>query len=396
MKLPRLDILIYAHDGRGLGHASRSISIGMALRRLYPDLRVLFVSGCKVSQELIGAVGLDWLKLPSYETEVVGGKSQGIVGNSMFTDIELGEIRTAQIAGIVNLYRPRLVLCDHTPQGKHREIVQALEATATSDTRWILGVRGVVGAVSQAKSELARNLFTAHYHSLLWYGDSAVLGKEHLLMLKKQYGVTPKECGYVSRMREMHYVSAIKYQNGKKYAGTVAIPWLGEQSLVFLSNLAEALRKLGAEHGQWHIFVDTASSPDVYKEVERLFGNLSYCLLEPPSGRRYVESLLTSRSAVIYGGYNSVMDVLALNLPSLVILREMQDNEQQIHLEKLSQVASNLFHAVSESEVKAEELVISLLAHIEKRDQADHQICLDGAENAARTLWQMLPSSTSL
>ena len=51
----RLDVLIYAHDGRGLGHASRSIGVGMALRRLYPELKVLFVSGCSLSQELIGS-----------------------------------------------------------------------------------------------------------------------------------------------------------------------------------------------------------------------------------------------------------------------------------------------------------------------------------------------------
>jgi predicted glycosyltransferase len=58
-QMARLDVLIYAHDGRGLGHASRSIGVGMALRRLYPDLKVLFVSGCSLSQELIGAAPLD-------------------------------------------------------------------------------------------------------------------------------------------------------------------------------------------------------------------------------------------------------------------------------------------------------------------------------------------------
>ena len=66
MQNQRLDVLIYAHDGRGLGHAGRSIGIGMALRRLAPQLKVLFVSGCSLAQELIGRAPLDWLKLPSY------------------------------------------------------------------------------------------------------------------------------------------------------------------------------------------------------------------------------------------------------------------------------------------------------------------------------------------
>ena len=111
-----LDILIYAHDGRGLGHASRSIGIGMALRRLFPNLKVLFVSGCRQSQELIGAAPLDWLKLPSYETIVENGKSRGIIGKSMFSDNQIGEFRAKELEHLVALYRPRLVLVDHTPQ----------------------------------------------------------------------------------------------------------------------------------------------------------------------------------------------------------------------------------------------------------------------------------------
>ncbi|MGB3210935.1 MAG: hypothetical protein WBB19_09555, partial [Desulforhopalus sp.] len=122
----RLDVLIYAHDGRGLGHASRSIGVGMALRRLFPELKVLFVSGCNLSQELIGRAPLDWLKLPSYETRVVRGKSMGIPGKSMFTDQQLGQFRSKELAHLVAMYRPRLVLVDHTPQGKHKELVQAV------------------------------------------------------------------------------------------------------------------------------------------------------------------------------------------------------------------------------------------------------------------------------
>ncbi|MFW2368793.1 MAG: hypothetical protein ACN4GW_20440, partial [Desulforhopalus sp.] len=114
----RLDVLIYGHDGRGLGHVSRSIAIGMAMRRLYPERKVLFVSGSSFSQELIGAAPLDWLKLPSYATRVVGGRVRGVTGPSMFEDHRLGELRGQELAHLIELYRPKLVLVDHTPQGK--------------------------------------------------------------------------------------------------------------------------------------------------------------------------------------------------------------------------------------------------------------------------------------
>lgn len=386
--IPRLDILIYAHDGRGLGHASRSIGIGMALRRLYPSLRVLFVSGCKISQELIGDTLLDWVKLPSYETEVVAGKSKGVTGNSMFSDSDLGELRGVQLKQLVELYRPKVVLCDHTPQGKHRELVAALKATAGSDTRWVLGVRGVVGGVPQAKSELARELFQDHYSQLLWYGDSAVLGCEHLHELEKQYGSEPIECGYVSRLSELRVNLPRVEESAKDIAATVAIPWLGEKSLSFIRVLAQSIAKIGPMYGQWHIYVEGADS----KAVKTTFSEMDFCRLECPSGRRYVESLLASRSALIYGGYNSIMDVLSLGLPAVVVLREMRDNEQQIHLQKLDSAAGDFLLYLEESEAREDELTSVLRAQLNCDTLADRsaRINLDGAARAAGQLHKLL------
>ncbi len=388
--MPRLDILIYAHDGRGLGHASRSIGIGMALRRLYPSLRILFVSGCKISQELIGDKPLDWLKLPSYETEVVEGKSKGITGNSMFSDSDLGELRGDQINKIVELYRPKVVLCDHTPQGKHRELVPALKASGGSDTQWVLGVRGVVGGVPQAKSGLARQLFESHYSELLWYGDSFVLGHEHMHELRKQYGKDPVECGYVSRLSEFGDHRVATAGSAKELAATVAIPWLGEKSLMFVKRLARSIASIGSVYGAWHIYVEGADSA----ELKSLFSGLDYCRLERPSGRRYVDSLLTSRSALIYGGYNSIMDVLSLHIPAVVVLRKMQDNEQQIHLQKLRLAAGNLLLSVEESQVQENELTAALEAQMKGGVTANateqSEISLDGAERAAQQLHRIL------
>jgi len=396
MELPRLDILLYAHDGRGLGHASRTVAVGMALRRRFPELRVLFVSGCRVSQELIGPVPLDWLKLPSYETEVVGGSSRGIDGNSRFSDRQLGELRAAQLAQIVGLYRPRLVLADHTPQGKHRELLPALAAAGPPSTRWLLGVRGVVGAVAQARSELARRTFADHYHGLFWYGDAAVLGGDHLALLKSRYGVSPTECGYVSRLRELlHWRQADAAGEGSHLAGTISVPWLGEHTLGFLRTLAGAMRLLGPERGAWKLFCEPGRTPAIRAEIDSLFGSLPHCRPEPLAGPGYVQALLRSRTAVIFGGYNSIMDVLALNLPSVVVLREMLDREQQLHLDRLRQAAGELLQVVGESGAEAGELARLLLANLAYSGPLRQAINLDGAERTAERLGGMLSAAAA-
>jgi predicted glycosyltransferase len=230
---PRLDILLYAHDGRGIGHVSRTIAIGIALRRLFPELRVLFLSGSRFSQELIGSAPLDWIKLPSYETVISNGKSTGTSGHSNFEDSELGRLRGEQIRQIVAIYRPRVVLADHSPQGKHRELIPALEARIQDGeaVRWVLGIRGVVGQVKQISSDLAASVFKKFYSSLLWYGDSKVLGKSHLKEIEAQFGCRPHECGYVSSLRER----TVESNTFKKdpLLGTISIPWFGEKDRRF-------------------------------------------------------------------------------------------------------------------------------------------------------------------
>lgn len=389
LQTERLDVLIYAHDGRGLGHASRSIGVGMALRRLYPDLKVLFVSGCSLSQELIGSAPLDWLKLPSYETEVVHGKSIGIRGKSMFTDERLGQLRAKELAHLVSLYRPRLVLVDHTPQGKHKELVPALSAEDGSDTLWILGVRGVVGAVKQARSELAGNLFKSHYHALLWYGDSSVLGKSHCEQLQQQYNTVPVECGYVLRLAEFAIWNRRLLGQHEQVAGTISIPWLGEKSMDFLIILASVLKKMPKEFGNWRLFVDAESPSGVGQKIQELFAGVHNCQLESP-GINYVSALLHSKTAVIYGGYNSLMDVIHAKIPALVVLREMEDEEQQIHLRKLKEITREALSTVSETQVLAEELEGLLLANLQRSSLSSVSLNTNGAACAAAYIASLL------
>lgn len=378
----RLDVLIYAHDGRGLGHASRSIGVGMALRRLYPELKVLFVSGCSLSQQLIGAAPLDWLKLPSYETVVDQGKSIGIPGKSLFTDQQLGRLRARELAHVVSLYQPRLVLVDHTPQGKHKELVPALSVGNGSDTRWVLGVRGVVGAVTQARSALAARLFQDHYSALLWYGDSMVLGKTHCKQLQQQYNTEPVECGYVLRLAEYVAWNGLLQEACEPFAGTISVPWLGEGTLDFLSVLAGVLKKIPRSFGRWRLFIEMESALAAGGKIRELFEGNDNCRLESP-GSEYISSLLHSQIAVIYGGYNSLMDIIHAGIPALVVLREMQDEEQQIHLDKLKAVAKGYIATVLETEVLADELESILLTHLQLEKRASFSLNTHGAANAA-------------
>ena len=380
MTLPRLDILLYAHDGRGLGHISRTVAIGMALRRLYPELRVLVISGSAATGALIDNAPLDWLKLPAYRTEVINGKSRGIDGQSGFTDQELGQLRAETIRRIILQYRPKIVLADHTPQGKHKELRPALAAIDKQQTRWLLGVRGVIGAVPQAGSSLSQQLFKEHYSGLFWYGDSRVLGSDHLQRLADQYNIEPNECGYVSRLRELGFLQP--ENRGKKLAGTIAIPWLGEHGDLLLSSLSGALAKIDPTAGNWQIFA--APDPKQHQQFLTAIEQLPHCHLQPP-GSQYLPALLRSKTALIYGGYNSLTDLLATGLPAVVLLRGMQDNEQQIHTRLLQKQTGEQLITLAETGITANLVAESLQTQLQK-PAVQATINLQGAENCAHSL----------
>ena len=382
----RLDVLIYSHDGRGLGHVSRGIAIGMALRRLFPDLKVLFVSGFKQTATLVGPCPLDWMKLPAYETQIIAGKSKGRLGNTNIKNCYLGPARAKLIESIMNNFNPRCVLVDHDPAGKRDELLPSLKLTGNTDTMWILGIRAVVGDVEDFWSELSKRAFRNHYRSLFWYGDKRIMGDQIPNMLAQYFSTDPIVTGYVSRLLEMQHWAP---HHSEKLAGTIAIPWLGEISLALLQNISEALYDLGERYGQWKIFTDLKKIETEANHLKSQFDAIPYCTIQSVSDE-YLAALSNSQVAIIYGGYNSLTDIMAARIPSVVIIRGMSDREQEEHVRKISQVKPNLIYALKEDAVDRKTLAAGLERQLNVAVAGEDEIMINGAEFAAEKIVESL------
>lgn len=382
----RLDVLIYSHDGRGLGHVSRGVTIGMALRRLFPERKVLFVSGFKQTAMLAGPCPLDWMKLPSYETRITAGKSKGRLGNTNIKNCYLGPARANLLESIITNFKPRCVLVDHDPPGKREELRPSLRLTSSADTTWILGMRAVVGEVEDFWSDLSKNTFTEHYHSLLWYGDKKVMGNQIPNTLGDFFSTDPIVTGYVSRFLEMKHWAPY---HSARYAGTIAVPWLSETSLALLDNLSEAIGGLGETYGKWKIFTDLKKIEAEASNIKSQFDAIPYCTLENVSDQ-YLATLANSQVAIIYGGYNSLTDIMAAKIPAVVILRGMSDGEQEEHVHKISRLKPNLIYALKEGDVNRKTLAEGLERQLNAAVGDEAEIMLNGAEVAAAKIVESL------
>ncbi len=382
----RLDVLIYSHDGRGLGHVSRGVAIGMALRRLCPDLKVLFVSGFKQTATLVGPCPLDWMKLPSYETQIIAGKSKGRLGNTNIKNCYLGPARAKLIESIINSFNPRCVLVDHEPAGKRDELLPSLKLTGDKDTNWILGIRAVVGDVEDFWSELSKNAFQKHYRSLFWYGDKKIMGDQNHDTLAQYFSTDPIVTGYVSRFLEMQHWAPYY---SEKVAGTISVPWLGENSLALLQNLSEAISDLGERYGRWKIFTDLKKIETEASKIKSQFDAIPYCTVQNVS-EQYMAALSNSQVAITYGGYNSLTDIMAARIPSVVIIRGMSDREQEEHVRKISQVKPNLIYALKEDAVNRRTLAEGLERQLNVAVAGEDEIMINGAEIAAEKIVESL------
>jgi predicted glycosyltransferase len=89
---------------------------------------------------------------------------------------------------------------------------------------------------------------------------------------------------------------------------------------------------------------------------------------------------------MIFGGYNSLMDVLHVGIPATVIVREMQDGEQQLHLERLQAKDPGRFLSLREGEADGQTLAKAILDRLDTASTRPKGVDLDGGQAAARYL----------
>ena len=191
--------------------------------------------------------------------------------------------------------------------------------------------------------------------------------------------------GYVSRLLEIGKLIPAETSHAEKTICTISLPWLGELSRNVILSLHEAARDIGPGRGKLNVYVPETNA----EEINKLFMDLPHCIVKPISDG-YIRSLLNSQSAVIYGGYNSVLDVIAAGIPALVILRSTRDGEQQEHLLRLQASVGGNLQIIEEDKVsgqRVKKLLQDLMARTPSLS-ADINCC--GAERTAKYLHNIL------
>ncbi len=367
---------------------SRSAAIGMALRRLYPKLKVLLLTGFRETQMLLGECPLDWMKLPSYKTLIEKGRARGKIGDLNIKNCYLGPAREKFIESIIWEFRPRLILVDHLPLGRKDELSSSLILSLDTDTRWVLGMRSISGDDNKLWSEESRRTVKKHYDSLLWYGDKSILGSANRDRLESFFSIQARVTGYVSRFMEI-----IHWQKDgiKGASNVVSLPWMTKETKNLLNTISGTLKKMGDRYGHWRFFVNMKDLSNHAAQEKEAIENLPFCSFEQLSDQ-YFNALKNANLLITYGGYNSLCDVIAAGVPSIVVTRTLNDQEQEEHVKSLKEAAGEQSIHLREGMISSKMLYGAITSQVNKEKMKRPLIKLSGAEETAQILAHYLKS----
>jgi len=375
-----LDVLFYAHDGRGYGHVSRTVAIALALRRLRPNLRLLIVTGSRAVSELDGGK-LDWLKLPAYRSTIFDRRSIPGTGPSGFCHDSLALVRSELLTEIVSRLRPRCVLVDHLPLGKADELKSALNETSKSSTRWVLGVRAIPGNKGESVwSAKSATIVRQRYVRALWYGDPAIHDPRILSSLRDHLGIPIVSTGFVSRAAEISSLDSFPSPS-PQCVGIVSLSWASVATHRTLGTLLSAIRSRGLEPHRWHVF----GAP-----ITEISSGQRAGLIFSPFSPVFLSTLRSARLCITYAGYNSITDCLWARVPVLLVIRDLQETEQLMHASSLKRFFGAAVDCVQEHSLTTERVTAAIKGLLSAERMSLAPGLLTGSDTAARELIDIL------
>ena len=317
-------ILLYSHDTYGLGHLRRNLAIAGALLSGLPGCQVLLATGSTVVDRFRRPAGLQVVKLPPVIKTGVESYDSSEAGIPISL---VRRARSAVLVDVVRRWRPDLVLVDHSPLGMKGELVPVFEAVTelARPPRLVLGLRDILDDPGHVRalweSEGVYETLREVYDHVLVYGQKDIFD------VAEAYGLGPEVrgklsyCGYVATPSQPSALAPESVPEGPFMLGTVGGGGDGVEVLAAALEAASALG-LGA----------LLSTGPLMSTADR--ATLELALARHPDAKvvDMVDdvSQVASRAAFVVsrGGYNTLSELAAAKVPTVVVPRAWPRREQ--------------------------------------------------------------------
>ena len=322
-------IALYSHDTMGLGHIRRTSLLARALRRPPLNAHVLLLSGIRESGAYPLPDGIDSITLPAYRKH--GDGSYGARALGIPLD-DLIALRSQTLAAALDAFAPDLLIVDNVARGALGELDASLARQRARGCRIVLGLRDIIdepAAVARQWQKL-RTLDTIRdYYDAVWiYGDARLYD-------------TVAAYGLAAAGKPVTYLG---YPDPLQRAETSPAPDDAPYALCLLGGgqdgyaLAEAFARTTLPDGWRAILLTGAMMPAAERAqlAAILADRPDYQLLEfTPEPLALMRG---ARAIIAMSGYNTTLELLALNAPMLLVPRIKPRREQWLRAVRLAEL----------------------------------------------------------
>ncbi|MCS4484929.1 glycosyl transferase family 28 [Gleimia sp. 6138-11-ORH1] len=335
-----LKIVLYSHDSQGLGHIRRNLAIAHQLVQDLPRLTGRSVSGLLISglaptHRFPLPTGFDWVTIPGVSKGANGYQARSLKSETG----RLIGLRSELIKAALIGFNPDLVIVDRHIYGVWNELRHPLQALKAQNrhAKIVLGLREILDepdVVAKEWEALGDLTALAELLDNVWvYGDEKVYNPLENGQIPTQLAPLAKFTGYLAHGRRKTDSQAAAEQIAETTRPFILTTTGGGEDGQRILTAAVAAKVPAAYR---HLIVtgpqlDEAAVNDLRTQASE---NTQIIQSLPGLGRHIGEA-----SAVIaMGGYNTVCEILATNVPALIIPREIPRKEQLIRAKALHRI----------------------------------------------------------
>lgn len=389
-----LRVMMYSHDGFGLGHLRRNTTIANLFVREVPESNVLMLVGCPLGAIFRLASGVDFIKIPSIIKVDTG------VWHPRTLSISLEEtvaIRTSTILKAAELFMPQLFLVDYLPTGVLGELLPTLQMLKgrQDPPQVILGLRDILDAPEVTRELWRRDgayeAISRYYDEVFIYGCQDVYdtasqcGLDGVLAQKVMY------CDYLCSGEACSGKAEVQKElKIRKEKLVVVTAGGGYDAYPMMRATIEAFQFLGKDFPVEAIIITGPLMEDDQRESLRRQGEGL-----PVRFLRFVENTLSYMNAadlvVTMASYNTLVDAVHLRKRILVIPREGPSAEQRMRAQVFSRLG--LVQALSPGEFSPAVLAQAILENLDDAPPPSISLSMDGLTRVVRHMMRLLLAS---
>jgi len=386
----------YSHDGLGLGHTRRHLTVASALAQQAPDAAILLATGA----EEPGRFGLprqvEILKLPGLRKDANEKYSSRRLKVSVN---EIRSLRSALLFSAVKAFQPQVVLVDKHPFGASGEFKPGLKALRRAGGRAVLGLRDILDAPPQVLAEWkkVRDLIATHYEQVVIYGEQGVFDPVSAYNFPEALAKKTHFSGYVfspeNPLALQNFDWPFPPRDRRSRPVVLATCGGGEDGFRILEMFMRS-----SFQAPWQaVTVAGPMTPDA--ELERLE---RIAVETGVTFRHYVphlSALFGSVDALVcMGGYNTLVEAAALGVPTVCVPRIHPRLEQLMRaqaFERLGLLQLCPPERLSVHELRSEIESALKLSRTSLKARAHRVLDFTGAQRAASSLLALADGTSS-